>query len=466
MAFIVADRVQETSTSPGGTGTINLAGAVTGFKSFATGVGTGNTTYYCIVDNSTGAWEVGTGTYTTGSSNTLSRTTVYSNSAGTTANISFTNGNTLTVFCTYPATRGILANPSNNYTGDFTNATLLSRNAFQTSTANSTTGIYALPSGTGTAASWQATNAADPTNASKILIATNASTDVQLVSGVNGSGTYLPLAFYNNNVGRFVIGTSGQFGIGPTASVNYGTTGQLFTSGGASAAPTWTSVTGSGNIVSATSPTITNLTLAAGTTALAPLVMTGASSALLTSPVAGAIEFDGSTFFTTINTTNERGFTPSVQYFRLTADGSAITTIANFFGTSTVSLVTNAFYEIEAYLYFTTTGTGTATFTMTFTQTPVNNNAQYVGSPVGGVGTAGTAQTAAIVKSTAGALPATGSLSAATHQYVLRSMFQANATTGGTLVLRMATAATNATPLTGSYFKITRLPAANTGKFA
>ena len=108
MAFIVADRVQETSTSPGGTGTINLAGAIAGFKSFATGVGTGNTTYYCIVDNSTGVWEVGTGTYTTGSPNTLSRTTVYSNSSGTTANISFTNGNTLTVFCTYPATRGIL----------------------------------------------------------------------------------------------------------------------------------------------------------------------------------------------------------------------------------------------------------------------------------------------------------------------------------------------------------------------
>jgi hypothetical protein len=467
MAFIVADRVQETSTSPGGTGTINLAGAVTGFKSFATGVGTGNTTYYCIVDNSTGAWEVGTGTYTTGSPNTLSRTTVYSNSAGTTANISFTNGNTLTVFCTYPATRGILANPSNNYTGDFTNATLLSRNAFQTSTANSATGIYALPSGTGTAASWQATNAADPTNASKILIATNASTDVQLVSGVNGSGTYLPLAFYNNNVGRFVIGTSGQFGIGPTASVNYGTTGQLFTSGGASAAPTWTSVTGSGNIVSATSPTITNLTLAAGTTSLAPLVMTSGTS--LTSPVAGAIEFDGSTFFSTDDVTDGRGYIPSIHFFRLTSDGSAITTIANFFGTSAVSLDNNIFYEVEAYLYFTKTTAGTATFTMTFTQGPVNNNAHYVGTPVGGVGTAGTAQTAAITKSTAtaGALPATGTLTTAVnHQYVLRSMFQANATTGGTLNLQVTSSAGSITPLTGSYFKVTRLPATNTGAFS
>jgi len=123
--------------------------------------------------------------------------------------------------------------------GDFTNATITNRLAFQTSTTNGTTGIYALPNGTSTAASWQATNAADPTNASKILIATNGSTDVQLVSGVNGTGTYLPLAFYNNGLGRFVIGTAGQFGIGPTASVSYGTSGQAFISGGASAAPSW-----------------------------------------------------------------------------------------------------------------------------------------------------------------------------------------------------------------------------------
>jgi len=128
------------------------------------------------------------------------------------------------------------------FAGDFSNATLLSRTVFKTSTSNSSTGIYAVPNGTSTAASWQATNAADPTNASKVLIATNGSTDVQLVSGINGTGTYLPLAFYNGGLGRFVIGTSGQFGVGPTASVSYGTSGQVLTSGGASAAPSWTTI--------------------------------------------------------------------------------------------------------------------------------------------------------------------------------------------------------------------------------
>jgi hypothetical protein len=102
--------------------------------------------------------------------------------------------------------------------GDFTNATVTNRLIFQTSTTNSSTGIYALPSGTSTAASWQATNNADPTNASKILIATNGSTDVQLVSGVNGSGTYLPLTFYTNGAEKMRLDTSGRLLIGATST--------------------------------------------------------------------------------------------------------------------------------------------------------------------------------------------------------------------------------------------------------
>jgi len=105
--------------------------------------------------------------------------------------------------------------------GDFTNATITNRLAFQTSTTNSTTGIYALPNGTSTAASWQATNAADPTNASKILIATNGSTDVQLVSGINGTGTYLPLSFYTNGAQKMQLDTSGNLGLGVSPSSWY-----------------------------------------------------------------------------------------------------------------------------------------------------------------------------------------------------------------------------------------------------
>jgi hypothetical protein len=120
------------------------------------------------------------------------------------ANFTF-NGTNLTV-----GTAGV----SSRIQGDFSNATVTNRTAFQTGTTNSATGIYALPNGTSTAASWQATNAADPTNASKILIATNASTDVQLVSGINGSGTYLPLTFWNNGAEKARLSVAGGFSVG------------------------------------------------------------------------------------------------------------------------------------------------------------------------------------------------------------------------------------------------------------
>jgi hypothetical protein len=169
-------------------------------------------------------------------------TTVQFNNSGAfggSANLTF-NGTTLNAASVNVSTGNLtFTTTGQKIVGDFTNATFSNRTNFVTSTANSSTGIYALPSGTSTAASWQATNNSDPTNASKILIATNGSTDVQLVSGVNGTGTYLPLTFFNGGAGRFVIGTSGELGIGPTATVSYGTAGQPFISSGASAAPTY-----------------------------------------------------------------------------------------------------------------------------------------------------------------------------------------------------------------------------------
>ena len=96
MALALYNRVQET-TNTTGTGTITLAGAVSGFQSFAV-IGNGNTTYYCITSGA--AWEVGLGTYTS-SGTTLARTLIYSNSLGTTAPISLTG--TSNVFVTLPA---------------------------------------------------------------------------------------------------------------------------------------------------------------------------------------------------------------------------------------------------------------------------------------------------------------------------------------------------------------------------
>ena len=105
MALVVKDRVQETTTTTG-TGTITLAGAVTGFQSFSV-IGNTNTTYYAIAGGS--EFEVGIGTYTL-SGTTLSRTTVLeSSNAGALVNFS---AGTKSVFCTYPAEKAIYADAS------------------------------------------------------------------------------------------------------------------------------------------------------------------------------------------------------------------------------------------------------------------------------------------------------------------------------------------------------------------
>ena len=259
MPLVLADRVKETTTTTG-TGTITLDGASTGFQSFAV-VGDGNTTFYTIAGQGTADWEVGIGTYTA-SGTTLSRDTVLASSAGAPTKTAFAPG-TKDVFVTYPAGKSVyqdaaddvflpgnftLTGTTKKFQANFSNGTVNDRLLFQTSVTNSATGIYAIPNGSSQSASWQATNNSDTTNASKVLIAMNGTTDAQLVSGINGTGTYLPLAFYNGGVGRFAIGTSGQFGIGPTATTNYGTSGQVFTSGGASAAPTWSLVNLAANV--------------------------------------------------------------------------------------------------------------------------------------------------------------------------------------------------------------------------
>ena len=105
MALILNDRVKETSTTTG-QGTLNLAGAATGFETFVTGIGDNNTTYYAIVHESDGTWEIGIGTVDDQSTDTLARTTVIDTSAGNTTKINFATGSK-TVFCTLPSSKAV-----------------------------------------------------------------------------------------------------------------------------------------------------------------------------------------------------------------------------------------------------------------------------------------------------------------------------------------------------------------------
>ena len=113
MALVLNDRVKETTTSTG-TGTINLAGAETGFETFVAGVGNSNTCYYCIAHQSANEFEVGLGTVTDATPDTLARTTIISSSNSDSA-VNFSAG-TKDVFCTLPASKAIVGDSSDNIT--------------------------------------------------------------------------------------------------------------------------------------------------------------------------------------------------------------------------------------------------------------------------------------------------------------------------------------------------------------
>jgi hypothetical protein len=110
MALVINDRVKETTTTTG-TGAVSLGGAVTGFETFAAGIGNSNTVYYCIAHQDQAEFEVGLGTLD-GDSSDLTRTTVISSSNSDSA-VNFSSG-TKDVFCTLPASKLIFEDGSDN----------------------------------------------------------------------------------------------------------------------------------------------------------------------------------------------------------------------------------------------------------------------------------------------------------------------------------------------------------------
>jgi hypothetical protein len=103
MALVLADRVKETTTTTG-TGDISLGGAETNFVAFGSALSNADTTYYAIIDDGNADFEIGIGTYTSGT-NSLSRDTILdSTNAGSVVNL---GAGTKSVFITYPADKAL-----------------------------------------------------------------------------------------------------------------------------------------------------------------------------------------------------------------------------------------------------------------------------------------------------------------------------------------------------------------------
>jgi hypothetical protein len=211
--------------------------------------------------------------------------------------------------------------------------------------------------------------------------------------------------------------------------------------------------------------TFSNLILDAGTTATAPIKFT--SGANLTTPVAGAVEYNGSSYFQTIDTTSGRGVLPVSQFIYLSSSSTGIGGLYPVFPSRTLSLVSGGLYEYEAEIYLYKPSSGTLTWAFSFSNTPGFLNAYYVGHPTGGISSVGSATTAGIVNSTGTtiALPNTGTLSSATYnRYTIKALISVSSAT--TVSLQVASNTATVDIIAGSSAKITRLPTSSVGTFS
>lgn len=211
------------------------------------------------------------------------------------------------------------------------------------------------------------------------------------------------------------------------------------------------------------------LEIVAGTTSKAALALAAGTN--LTSAVAGAVEFDGVQLYNTLDTSSGRGAVPVEQYVHLTADGSTISTIANFFGaTSNISLVANAYYYIEIFCWFLNTTSGTVTWTLTNSAAPTSQNIHFTMSPVAGIvappGTATQLEGAYSIDATAAKAFTTGTLTTAVDHYAFFRIWLKNGTGTSLKIQATKNVGGTITPRLNSYWVARRLSPNNIGTLA
>ena len=301
MALVVYDRVLQTGTA-NTTVSFSLSGTVTGYQSFAV-VGNTNTTYYSATDGTN--WETGLGTYAS-SGTVLTRTTVLQSSN---SNAAVTFSGTVTVWIDYTASKSVYQDANGTATvpqlasSSTTSTTpVLSFNAANTSYASGSTVSgnylqtilqnksgtsgastnYVLSNDLGTDSTYygefgmnssvfSSSTPSDFYSINNGVYFSGHDGDVSVGSG-NGYKTYLTYGTAGQS--SHVINASGAIGLstnlGTTPALSgttgYGTSGQVLTSGGSAAAPTWTTPSGGATITDDTTTNATRYPLFAAST--------------------------------------------------------------------------------------------------------------------------------------------------------------------------------------------------------
>jgi len=233
MALVLADRVQESTTTTGTTD-FALGGAVTGFQTFTAGVGNSNTCYYAALLPNTSEWEVGLGTVSSDGL-TLVRTSVYASSTG--SKVSFSAGQKF-VFVTYPAEKSVNLDAAGNVSALGTiasgvwNGTAITDAYLATiSTAGKVANSATTATNSNTASTIVARDASGNFSAGTITAALsgNASTATAATNLAGGVASQIPY----------------QTGANTTSFIANGNAGEVLTSNGTSA-PTWQAPASSG----------------------------------------------------------------------------------------------------------------------------------------------------------------------------------------------------------------------------
>jgi len=230
-----------------------------------------------------------------------------------------------------------------------------------------------------------------------------------------------------------------------------GTSGQVLTSAGSGAIPTWSPAGGF------TGGTLTsNLTLAAGTTSLSPL--TFQSGTLLTSATAGAAEFDGKVLY---STPASRGVSPSMMFYRLESNyvGSNINTAQSVFGVG-VTLAASTVYAFEyKFALSKTAGTTTHSVGLSFGGTATINNISYGGAGINSLSALSIFNTSPnfIAITTASNFTITSSFSTSIRVHYWTLSGTVSIATGGTFIPQYTLSAAPGgaySTVAGSYFAI------------
>jgi hypothetical protein len=198
--------------------------------------------------------------------------------------------------------------------------------------------------------------------------------------------------------------------------------------------------------------------LAAGTTSIAPLDFT--SGTLLTTPLAGAMEYDGKVIYATPQST-QRGVVPGAQFFRLNAGlaGANATGAQNALGVG-VALSASTVYEFEAVMVFAkTAGTTSHTFAFGMGGTATVNNVlgQLSASEISGTLGANAVNIWSTAFNSVTSAVVSGAMTAATKTMVLRVAGTISINAGGTLTPQYTLSAAPGgayTTQAGSYFLI------------